>query len=367
MTGQIAFWALAALLAALCLHVLIAPLRRNRAVRSRAQSDIAVYRDQLVELDRDLERGMIGTREAEAARTEITRRLLAADAARDTEAGTRPVRPRLAALVVAVAVPLAAVPLYLSVGAPGLPSQPYAERIARAPQDLNLEELVARAEDHLRASPDDAEGWRVVAPIYSRMGRYDDAADAWARLMMLEGETASTLADLGEALVFGNDGIVSEQARGVFERATALDASQPRPRYFLGLAAVQAGQPARGREIWQRLADEHGEATRWRRLVDESLAALETPSPGRAIATLPAGERAAAIEGMVDGLEARLAGEGGSVDEWLQLMRARLVLGQEQEAQAARIRAAQAFADDPAALARIDEGARALGLRDPAR
>lgn len=365
MTGSLLFWALASALAAACLAIVMAPLRRARAARSRAESDVAVYRDQLQELDRDLERGLIGGAEADAARAEITRRMLAADAARAAEAAGKPASGRAVAAALALGVPLIAVPLYLAGGTPGLPSQPYAERIARAPQDLSLEELVARAEDHLRANPDDAEGWRVVAPIYSRMGRYEEAADAYSRVLALEGEEAGVLARLGEALAFANDGIVSDRARAVFERARDLDPSAPQPRYFLGLAAVQAGDTDAARAIWQRLADEHGESTRWRRLVDESLAALDTPSAERAISALPAEERAAAIQGMVDGLDARLAAEGGTVEEWLQLVRARLVLGQREAAESARARAFEAYAGDPAALARIADGARALGLGEP--
>lgn len=362
MTGQLVFWVLAALLSAACLWYLAAPLRARRAARSHGESDIAVYRDQLEELERDRARGLIDAVEAEAARAEITRRLLSADASRKADAPQRPVPARAVLAALAVGVPLVAVSLYLAVGAPGLPARPHAERLAQAPEEMSLEELVARAQAHLRANPDDVEGWRVLAPILSRMGRYEDAADAYLRLLELAGEDADTLAELGEAFVFANGGIVSDRARAVFERAARLDPDDPRPRYFLGLAALQAGRPEEARRVWQEIAAAQAPGSRWRQLVEESLAELDNPSPERAISGLPPAQRAAAIARMVDGLDERLAAQGGTAQEWLALIRSRLVLGQEDKARAVLARARAALSADEEAIATLAEGARALGL-----
>ncbi len=367
MTGSLIFWAIAIALLAAVAAVLLAPLRRSRAVRSRAESDVAVYRDQLAEIDRDLSRGLIGEAEAEAARAEVARRLLAADEAREKEEGASPLRPWRVALPLLVLVPAVTLALYLVEGAPGLPSQPYAERMAKAPEDQSIEELVARVEEHLRANPNDAEGWKLIAPIYTRLGRYEDAGDAYARLVQLEGATAQRLADLGEARVFANDGLVSEQARDTFLRALEIDGSNPQARYFLGLAALQQGDRESAREIWQALVDESPEDAPWRQMLERSLVALDDDSPaatpqGAGIAALPEAERAAAIEGMVDGLDTRLAEQGGSDAEWIQLLRARMVLGQPERAREVLGRAREAFADDEEARARIDAVAEELGV-----
>jgi len=370
----IVFWLLAASILVTSAVLLLAPLRSRRAARSRADSDVAVYRDQLEELNRDLEGGMIQEAEAQAARVEISRRLLAADAARAGEKTATTRRAAQFAILVVVAMPLIVLPLYLSSGAPGLPAQPFAARISAAPDGSSLEDLMARMEDHLRRNPTDAEGWRVVAPIYGRMGRFDQAVDAFATLVELEGPTAQGLADLGEALVFANQGLVGDRAAAVFNEAVRLDSQNAQARYFLGLAAMQERDTERARAIWEQLLQDAGPDAPWSEVVSRSLAALDAQSGGQpplqareqtpqeAIAALPQQQRAAAIESMVEGLDARLRDEGGTEAEWRQLIRARLVLGQEEAARSALNRGVAALAPDAQAAARLIASARDMGL-----
>ena len=382
MSGMLLFWIAAALLIIVSAALVLAPLRGPGRLRSRSESDVAVYRDQLDEVEQDLKRGLIGDAEAAAARTEISRRLLAADAARDAEKGTRTRAGTSFALIMVAAVPVLAVLFYLHGGAPGLPAQPFEARISKPPEEQNIEELVARVEQHLRANPEDADGWRVVAPIYARMGRFEDAADAYGRLVDIEGPSAELLASLGEALVFADEGLVGERTVAIFERALSLDPTLPQARYFLGLAAVQEGDTDEARAIWATLASDFGESSQWGQMALRSLAALDqpaveaTPGPapaqapatgpaseaGQAIAELPPEERAAAIEAMVDNLDARLDAEGGEVDQWLRLMRARAVLQQEEQATDVLTRALSAFEGDEAARDRLLTEADALGL-----
>lgn len=366
MTGPVIFWIFAAILVLACAYLVLVPLRRSRALRGRADSDVAVYRDQLEEIDRDLERGMIGEAEAKAARTEISRRLLMADAARSAESNSQTRAGSQFAVILVVAMPFLAVPLYLYSGAPGLPSQPFAERISKAPEEQSLDELVARVEEHLRANPGDADGWRVVAPIYGRMGRFEDAATAYGRLIDLDGATAERLADLGESLVFADEGLVSDRAAAVFARAVSLDAAHAQSNYFLGLAALQEGDRDTARAIWQELQANADPDLPWARMVTQSLAALDAeqgePSAEEAIASLPDEDRTAAIRGMVDGLDERLAANGGSEAEWRQLMRARMVLGETDAAQDVLKRALENLAPDAAAAARLISAARELGI-----
>lgn len=369
MTGPVIFWIFAAILVLVCGYLVLMPLRRSMALRGRADSDVAVYRDQLEEIDRDLERGMIGEAEAKAARTEISRRLLIADAARSVESNSQTRAGSQFAVILVVAMPFLAVPLYLYSGAPGLPSQPFAERISKAPEEQSLDELVARVEEHLRANPGDADGWRVVAPIYGRMGRFEDAATAYGRLIDLDGATAERLADLGESLVFADEGLVGDRAAAVFARAVSLDAAHAQSNYFLGLAALQEGDRDTARAIWQELQANADPDLPWARMVTQSLAALDAeqsePSTEEAIATLPDEDRAAAIRGMVDGLDERLAANGGSEAEWRQLMRARMVLGEADAAQDVLKRAVEDLAPDAAAAARLISVARELGIELP--
>lgn len=371
MTGSILFWFAAAILTLGTAALVLSPLRGTRAMRSRADSDVAVYRDQLEEVDQDLARGMIGKAEADAARTEISRRLLAADAARSAEAETASRAASRFAWIMVTAVPVLAVLLYLNGGAPGMPSQPFEARISKPPEEQNLEELVARVEQHLRANPADAEGWKVIAPIYARLGRFNDAADAYGRIVDLNAPTGDILAKLGEALVFANEGLVDARTVAIFERALTLDPQLAQARYFMGLAAVQEGDNGKARAIWTPLLEEADPSSRWGSMVARSLSALDQP-PARvetdaqtteeAIAALPVQQRADAIKGMVDGLDARLADEGGSVEEWLQLMRARMVLDQQEDATAVLARALAAYDGDEQAQRELTTGAEALGL-----
>lgn len=378
MSGMLLFWIAAALLIIVSAALVLAPLRGPGRLRSRSESDVAVYRDQLDEVEQDLKRGLIGDAEAAAARTEISRRLLAADAARDSEKGTRSRAGTSFAVIMVAAVPVLAVLFYLHGGAPGLPAQPFEARISKPPEEQNIEELVARVEQHLRANPEDADGWRVVAPIYARMGRFEDAADAYGRLVDIEGPSAELLASLGEALVFADEGLVGERTVAIFERALSLDPTLPQARYFLGLAAVQEGDTDEARAIWATLASDFGENSQWGQMALRSLAALDQPAveaapgsapmtgpaseAGQAIADLPPEERAAAIEAMVDNLDSRLDAEGGPVDQWLRLMRARVVLQQEEQATDVLTRALTAFEGDEAARDRLLAEADALGL-----
>ena len=177
---MIALWIAMAVLAAATSLSMLAPLyRASRAARSERAQALAIYRDQLGEVDRDLDRGVIAEREAAAARTEISRRVIRAgsEGADDTTAGSPNAR-RFATYAV-IAMPLAALAFYLAVGSPEMPGEPLAARLAAPTDQQDIPTLVARVEAHLAANPDDGQGWQIVAPVYLRLGRFDDAAKAY--------------------------------------------------------------------------------------------------------------------------------------------------------------------------------------------
>src|SRR5215472_7808417 len=184
-------WLLIALMTAAAVLAVLWPLGQ-RGVNLRAGNDVAVYRDQLEEIDRDQASGAIVAAEADAARLEVSRRLLTADAADAARAGEgradAPHRRRLVAGLALIALPAGALALYLALGSPDLPGQPLAG-------------MFARVERHLEQHPEDGRGWEVVAPIYMRLGRYEDAVKARRNALRLLGTTAERYSDLGEALV----------------------------------------------------------------------------------------------------------------------------------------------------------------------
>ena len=285
-SGDIQLFVALALLAGIVVMLLLRPLRAiGGPPADRGESEVALYRDQLDEIVRDVDRGVIGEAEAEAARVEVSRRLLAADemrqeAARRGEAADPRWRKGMAA-VLALGVPLVALAIYLQEGSPGLPDRPIAARLAAPADTLPVEALVVRIERRLKAQPDDLQGWELIAPTYLRLGRYDDAAGAWTRAMILDGATAERLAARGEARVLAAEGRVTAGARADFEKAVALDAVEPRAQYFLGLADYDDGRRDAALGRWKALLAEAPEDAAWTAAVEARIAAVEAEAAGK--------------------------------------------------------------------------------------
>ena len=187
------FWVIAALLTlGASLTVLLPLARRSTAGAADGVHDLEVYRDQLAELDRDAARGLIQPAEAGEARAEIARRILKADKAASSAAVRANGRSaRAIGMAAVLAVPLVSWGIYAAIGSPDLPSQPLAARLEKNPADSTVDELVAQAEAHLVANPDDGRGWDVLAPIYSRLGRYGEAVTAYRNAIRLDGASGA--------------------------------------------------------------------------------------------------------------------------------------------------------------------------------
>ncbi len=371
-------WAAFALMTGAVALALVWPLSIRRSGRGAMAADLDFYRSQLAEVDDDVGRGLVAPAEAEAARAEIGRRLLvAADGASGPSPAARAgVRARRVVAIAAalVAMPLVAMGVYLRVGEPNVPDMPIASRSGGS--DFNLAEALPRIEAHLAADPDDGRGFAVIAPLYARLGRFDDAANAYAQALRLLGETADRRAALGQARVGAADGVVTAEARAEFERALATDPKLPQARFFLAVAAEQDGDKARALTLWQALAADSPADAPWLDAVRQHLASLSgTPPPipeaatgvpagpaAAGIAALPPEQRGAAIRGMVDGLAVRLAQNGRDPEGWLRLIKAYTVLGDTVRAKAALADARKGLDGDGASLSRLDDLAKQLGL-----
>jgi cytochrome c-type biogenesis protein CcmH len=368
-------WPLLALMTGAAIFAVLWPLSRKYA-GGPAASELAVYRDQLAEIERDLAANAIGAVEAEAARVEVSRRLLAAADARS--AAPAPAdgaiaslqRRKFAAVGALVAVPLLAGSLYLLLGSPNLPGQPLAQRIAAAHGGNSLASLLARVETHLAQNPDDGRGWEVIAPVYMRVQRYDDAVQARRSALRLLGESAERQSALGEALVGAADGVVTADAKAAFERAVALDAKDVKAHFFLGLAAQQDGKRDDAARIWHALLAEAPQGAPWVPLVRESLARIEAPAgaPGPSAEDVAGASQVAPeqreqmVRSMVERLATRLRQDGSDVEGWLQLVRSYMVLGDRERARAAASDARRALTKEPDKLRRLDDGVKGLGL-----
>jgi len=386
-------------LTSLALAMLLVPLLlRQRGTTSRDAYNLAVYRDQLAEVERDLARGSLAADEAEAARTEIARRILALSPAEvATGAGSMP----LALATVAILfLPVAAWMLYWQLGSPALPDQPFAERAAPGarptaadPAHVDMTEAVKRLGAHLKEHPEDLTGWLLLARSELGLGGYQAAAEAYAHAAELSGNRTDIMGDWGEAQVLAAGGTVTPAARTAFEAGLRDPESAPRSRYYLAFAQLQAGDVKGALDAWVALAAEAPADALWLPLVHQRIAraakalgidpATLTPAAGAgrmaAGARLPgpqvppqtapqptgmpssgavasaaqaaAGaapeERQAMINAMVERLAARLETQPDDVDGWVRLGRSYMVLNQPDKAREAYARAVKLKPGDP--------------------
>ena len=373
-------WIVFAAMSAAAVGLVLRPLLVVRESEpGRGEHEVAVYRDQLRELERDRARALISNSEAESARAEIARRLIAAsDQSSARKSGTSQAQRALAAMVTVIAIPAISLGLYFWQGSPDLPVQPFSARQSVPVENADLATLVGRVERHLQEQPNDAAGWDAVGPAYMRLRRYGDAVDAFARAIRLGGKTARRLSALGEARMFSAQGMIDVGAREAFEQAAELDPTLPSPRYYLGLAAAQDGDVERADEIWSALLAVSPPNAPWAQEVKSQLARLRSlgedgktatdapPGPSAEdiaeASTMSEDERAAMVEGMVQRLADRLQEDANDLEGWLRLARAYVVLNRTEDARAALAAAREAFSGQSEPLARLEQTARELGL-----
>jgi len=263
------FWVLAGVLALAVLAGLLLPqLRARQLAAGRSAYDVNVYKDQLAELERDLAEGRIAASEADAARLEVQRRLLAAAVAGENEK-TAPSSSSGMRLIFAAAVlvPLAAVGFYFKTGTPGMPDFPLAERtdIRKAPtrtaagngagmaEGKSMRELAAQLETRLRENPDDATGWTLLARTYSSFGDTRQAAAAYQRAVELTNRDPVLLADWAETRLMLREGNFTPEIFGDFLEAREKSPMLPKPWFYIGLDKAMGGDLKGAAQIWTDL------------------------------------------------------------------------------------------------------------------
>ena len=374
----------------LALAMLLLPLLwRRQRFASRDAYNLAVYRDQLAEVERDLERGVLGAEQAATARAEIGRRILALT--RDEGETGDGSNALVAATLAILLLPPAAGLLYWRLGSPAVPDQPFAARaVGKTPTadagPIDMNEAVARLAAHLKTHPDDLAGWLLLARSELGLGRYPEAAEAYRHAADLSGHRADIVADWGEAQVMAAGGNVTASARAAFETAATDPENAPRARYYLALAQMQQGDVRGALQDWRELAaSAPAEAELLplvRQRIGEAEAALTpgsatAPASGdpavaaaaKAAAAASPEERRAMIDAMVERLAARLATQPDDPDGWSRLGRSYMVLSRPDKAREAYARAVKLRPDDPAlqqALAEAVSAANSAGAAQPA-
>lgn len=375
------FWVIAALLTlGSCLAILWPLMRPLRGVAAGGAHDIEVYRDQLSELERDSGRGLISPAEAEEARAEIGRRILRADEKRVPGASRDSRSAKWVVTAAVLAVPLVSWGLYSLIGSPGLPGEPLAERLAKNPANSSVDELVARAEAYLAKNPSDARGWEVLAPIYVRMNRFNDAVSAYQNAIRLAGDSAKLEAGLGEAMAGADGGMISARAEAAFHKALQLQPANEKARFFLATAAAQGGRKEEAATAFQSMLASLSSDSPWRGPVSEALASLsgDPTAPASAKAThsapgptaadvqaasgMSGADRLKMIEGMVANLDRKLRNNPADPEGWRRLVRSYKVLGKEKEAEEAVQRGVAALGAGTGAAKDLQTFAASLGL-----
>ncbi len=348
------FWIAAALLAGGAGGAVLHRARRAAATQGARDPAIGVYRRALAEIDDLAQQGLIGGDERRATHAEAARRLLgAADQAQDPIGLTLAPGPLLAA---AAAAPLAALILYLAVGSPGAPDQPFASRLAAwrgTPERSSALELAAVLRSLALQRPADPEPWRRLAALDLSLGDPDGAAHALRKALVIAPGRPELLEPLGEILVLRARGKVSADAQAVFRQALRSDPKSLVARYELARSQIEEGDAAEGLARWRSLLLDLPSDDPRRSLLARDIEAVKTtgrPAPEAEADPAQAGELSGAIQAMVEGLADRLRTHPDDPQGWVRLVRAYSVLGESAKRDAALAQARRLYGGRPDVL-----------------
>lgn len=406
------FWIIIIAIAVLVVLLLVRAVRwsADMALPEAVDFDVQVYRDQLAEVERDVARGVVPAEDAERIKTEISRRILSADAARGGSGATGS-GPKAALIgVMALLLIGGSAGLYWQVGAPGYGDLALADRIAFAdemranrpsqetaeqglppatpPEDVTEEflELIEKLRVAVAQRPDDVQGHILLARNEARIGNFSAAARAQEQVLRLKAEaiSAQDITDYAEYLILAAGGYVSPEAEKALRTALSTDGQDGRARYYLGLMMIQTGRPDLSFRIWDTLLRRGPEDAPWiapiRAQIMEvaGLAGVNYSMPAigsgagagpslediEAASEMTADERMEMISGMVEGLSDRLATEGGPPRDWARLITSLATLGNPDQARAVFDNAMQVFAGNPGAEDIIREAGTQAGVAE---
>jgi cytochrome c-type biogenesis protein CcmH len=245
-----AFWLIGAGLAAGGLAWVLWPLlsRKGSGPVSRQAVNVSIYRDQLRELETDLAAGTLAQADYERARAELEARLMEDVREPDAVAQARPAG-RGMALALGAAIPVLALAVYFAVGDPATLSRE-AEHGATVQQ---IETMVARLAARLRENPDDAEGWKLLGRSYAALGRFADAADAYAKAAVRTPRDAQLLVDFADVLAMARGQRLEGEPEKLIQRALEIDPQNLKGLALAGTVAFERKDYAQAAAYWQRM------------------------------------------------------------------------------------------------------------------
>jgi cytochrome c-type biogenesis protein CcmH len=354
---MIAFWIAAALLSAAA-AALVVHFSGREPQAARVDPAASVYRRQLDEIEEMAGRGLLGEDEREAARAEAARRLLGAG---EVVAEAPPTRNmRLAILGAALVAAIAAAVVYMFVGAPGQPDQPFklraAEWLRMSQSDLsslNAEQLAVLLKDAVAKNPGQWQPLYYLAMAQVESGQVQLGVHNLKKAAALAPNQPTIWAALGEALTLASpDQSVSPEATVAFNRALQLDPKAVRPRFYLARAKIDRGDVAGGLADWRALAAETPPGSAESQAIQSEIARVEGGPP-----KVQGSPQQAMIEQMVAGLAAKLKENPNDAQGWARLIRSYAVLGDKAKMNAALDEARRIFKDRPSDRAMIESAA----------
>ncbi|MCS6760776.1 MAG: c-type cytochrome biogenesis protein CcmI [Candidatus Devosia symbiotica] len=307
----------------------------------------------LAGIDVDLAAGKLSEPDAMAAKGELAREVMRFKAEAEQATPVRHELGRLPLLAGLGGIAALAFAVYAGLGSPDLPAQPLADRPQTVAQSLVLGDAFTRIEAALANNPDDLRGWTVIAPAYVQMGRFADAVTAYRRIIALSDETVDLQTKLAEALILQAQGASSPEAMTLLRSAAASDPQHVLSRLYIAAELTRQADYPTAIAAWNDvLALSRGDEP-WLPAAQEGLVVAQNNgvAPTQDQAAPFSNQESEMIGQMVSGLATRLADQGGTIEEWTQLVRAYLVFGDTEKAQSAFDTAVTAY---PQAFDRSD-------------
>lgn len=366
----------------------------SAADTTEADEAIAVekrlYQQRLNELDADIARGVLDEGAAQEARAELGRALLASA---ERAVSLSPQNSKFIQPILIVMVLLAigcAYGVYWKIGAPTLHGQPIQSIESASADQVEIQTAIVQVEEQMLKTPDDVRGWRVLAPIYRRMGESDKAIHALHQILALDGPTVEAQTELAEMLLLVEGDANRNEAKQLLGAARETLPNEVKPRFLLAVIAMQENEFDLASELWRGLLTDldsnGGPEETWVEIAREGLVQAQaaetatdatagaaqidptalnpTPEEIEAIGSLNTSDRQEVIKNMVESLGQRLQNEGGTLAEWQRYIRSLTVLGETQQAEDARDLALENLSD-PTERSELEALANELGLAQP--
>ncbi len=363
------FWISSLILLFVASFCVVWPLvKKDTVVADEATSSLNFYKDQINQIDQEIQRQKKPSSALTSERAEIARRMLR-EARRETATIKRSAGGRSSLVVTSLAavlgIPILSIILYSSLGASGQADFPLSARKNLSLKDQPIEDLVQKAEKHLINKPNDSKGWKLLADVYGRLNRPGDRARSLRQVIRIEGKTPILLTDLGEALTVVAGNIVPAEARQMFDEAISQDSELVKPRIYLALALDQEGKSQEALRIWENLARLNVNDQEWAKLASDQIKRLKQKvGASQGTPDRPGIEE---INAMVQGLASRLEDEEGTLQEWSRLIRSYMVLDEPVKASLALEKARKQFSRTPDDLQKLNELAKQLKVADVVR